>query len=168
MKRHAMDPSAVYNIKRWRDILFIRRVLAELKQSQQTKLKDSIMRGILLLFISLSFIGCGASRAHTVQFNNTSDITLDKKYVSYFEEKIAAKTSAKFITYKITTFTEGSRAQRALFWVKGGEARVTVSISGLDPQGNALFAKNESAECAWGFTGGSVYSCLTEIAGRLP
>lgn len=125
------------------------------------------MRHLIIIFISVLFTGCGTPR-HAVQFNNTSDIPIDIKYTAYFEEKISAKTSAKFITYKITTFAEGSRAQRALFWVKGGEAKVSVSISGIDAQGNQLFAKNDFAECAWGFTGGSVYSCLSDIANRLP
>lgn len=126
------------------------------------------MRNLIMIFIAALFTGCGSHRTTTtVHFNNTSDITVDKKYLSYFEEKIAAKTLAKFITYKITTFTEGSRAQRALFWFKGGEARVSVFISGMDAQGTPLFAKNDFSECAWGFTGGSVYSCLSDIANRI-
>lgn len=161
--RHVMNPDVRYNVACWRDILYLRRLIVSLKN----KPKEHAMRNLIIIFISVLFTGCGTPR-HTVQFNNTSDITIDKKYIAYFEEKISAKTSAKFITYKITTFTEGSRAQRALFWFKGGEARVSVSLSGMDAQGTQLFAKNDFAECAWGFTGGSVYSCLADIATRLP
>lgn len=37
MKRHIMDPTERYNVERWRDLLFIRRILADLK----IKPKDS-------------------------------------------------------------------------------------------------------------------------------
>ena len=124
----------------------------------------------IVLFLILVLAGCGSSArtANPVTFQNSTTIAVDKKYAAHFEDRLRKTTTASVVVYRITALDEGSRAARMLFWFNAGTASAVIWSHGIDSHGSSLWERTERAECTWGFTGGSVDSCLDEIAARLP
>ena len=127
------------------------------------------MKRYAILFCILLFCGCGASRAaHPVVFQNETPPTIGREFTKHFEQQLAEKTAARTVVYKITEFDEGSRFKR-MYFITSGAAFVSIWSRGLDERGAVLWDNTLNNKCYWGFWfGGSVYSCLNDIAKRLP
>lgn len=124
---------------------------------------------IFLLSLAL-LTGCGsAPRAgNSVKFQNLTGSEIHKQFPAYFEKKLANKTTAAAVTYRITALDEGSRLKRMSFWFNAGAASARIWSKGTDAGGAVLWEGETAATCAWGVMGGSVFSCLDTIAEGLP
>ena len=122
----------------------------------------------LLALLTLTLFGCGAPRAVPTTFQNETALHLDKQFAARFEKKLANKTTAHRVVYRITRLDEGSWLERASFWANSGAAYAEIWSRGFDVHGAVLWDRTIDAKCTWGFFGGSVMSCIDDIVSDLP
>ena len=122
----------------------------------------------LTAVLCLALFGCGSHRSRDVIFDDTTPPSVPKKFSEHFESVISKHTTAYAIAYRIEPVIE-----TALLSSPGTEASATVWSQGRSINGTILWNKTVSASARWrftgtGFSGGSVYSCLDDIAKKLP